>query len=93
MDFILALITVLLPVATGYALGRCRPALSALLVSLLSSLPLVLAFGLLVMALAGGEYAAPFGLAAAVVFGLVALLCGFGLGMVGHMLATRRASK
>lgn len=90
---ILALLALLLPVVAGVLLARARPQLGAPFAALLASLPLLLAFALLALSLQSGGEKAPFGLAAVLVFGTIALLCGFGLGMVGHMLGLRSARK
>lgn len=87
---ILAVLAFLSSVATGFALARRKPALSAPLAALVSAVPLLLAFGILAAFLTTLAQQAPFGVAALLVFGLVTLLCGFGLGMVGHMLGARR---
>jgi hypothetical protein len=79
-----------LPVLAGLALARLRPAMAAPFAASLSAVPLLVAFGVLVSALQASGSVAPFGLLAVVVFGTMALLCGFGLGMVGHMLGSRR---
>lgn len=77
-------------VGTGYALARQKPAMAAPLAALLASVPLLLAYAGLTVFLKSIAQQAPFGLAALLVFGLICLLCGFGLGMVGHMLGSRR---
>lgn len=87
---ILAILAFGASVATGFALARLKPALSAPLAALLAAVPLLLAFGVLALFLATLAQQAPFGMAALAVFGLICLLCGFGLGMVGHMLGARR---
>jgi hypothetical protein len=79
-----------LPVLTGFVIARLRPAMPAPFVAMLSAGPLLVAYGLLIAYLISGGVSAPFGLAAVAVFGTMALLCGFGLGMVGHLLGNRR---
>jgi len=79
-----------LPVLAGLTLARLRPAMAAPFAASLASVPLLVAFGVLVATLQANDTVAPFGLLAVVVFGTMALLCGFGLGMVGHMLGSRR---
>lgn len=79
-----------LPVLAGFLLARHRPAMPAPFAAIVSAIPLLAAFGLLVGYLQGSGTTAPFGLAAILVFGTICLLCGFGLGMVGHMLGNRR---
>ena len=93
MAALLVLIALVLPVAAGFVLARKRPTMPAFTASLVASLPLLAIFGLLVADFATGDAEAPFGLAAALVFGTMALLCGFGLGMVGHMLGQKRPEK
>ena len=83
------LITFLAGVAWAWS-ARQKPALAAPLAALLASVPLLLAYAGLVVFLKSIAQQAPFGLAALLVFGLICLLCGFGLGMVGHMLGARR---
>ncbi|MFC3097588.1 hypothetical protein [Alteraurantiacibacter palmitatis] len=91
MAALLILLALAMPVAAGFALARKRPAMAAFTAALLASLPLLAVFALLVASFVSSGNAAPFGVAAALVFGVMALLCGFGLGMVGHMLGQRRA--
>ncbi len=79
-----------LPVLAGFGLARHRPAMPAHFAAIISAVPLLAAFGLLIGLLQGSGTAAPFELAAILVFGTICLLCGFGLGMVGHMLGNRR---
>jgi hypothetical protein len=79
-----------LPLLAGFALARLRPAMPAPFAAMLAALPMLAAFGLLVAVLQASSSVAPFGVLAVVVFGTMALLCGFGLGMVGHMLGARR---
>jgi hypothetical protein len=86
---ILAILAFGTSVATGFALARLKPAMSAPLAALLASVPLLLAFGVLALFLTTLAQQAPFGMAALLVFGLICLLCGFGLGMVGHMFGAR----
>jgi amino acid permease len=91
-SLILLALALLSSVATGFALARVRPALAPPLAALLAAIPLVAAFGILAAFLSTLAQQAPLGLAALLVFGLICLLCGFGLGMVGHMLGSRRNS-
>lgn len=80
-------------VAAGYWLARRKPSLAAPLAALLAAVPLLLAFGVLVYFLTTLAQQAPFGLAALLVFSLICLLCGFGLGMVGHLLGQKAGSR
>ncbi|MCL6251829.1 hypothetical protein M3P36_12355 [Altererythrobacter sp. KTW20L] len=79
-----------LPLLAGFAFARLRPAMPAPFAAMLAAVPMLAAFGLLVAVLHASDSAAPFGTLAVVVFGSMALLCGFGLGMVGHLLGARR---
>lgn len=90
MGLTLALIAFALPVLAGFAIARLRPAMPAPFVAMLSAAPLLGAYGLFIAYLLSGGVSAPFGIAAAAVFGTMVLLCGFGLGMVGHLLGNRR---
>lgn len=87
---LLALLAFLASALTGFLLARLKPTLASPLAALLASIPLLLTFGVLAAFLNAMAQQAPFGLAALLVFGLICLLCGFGLGMVGHMLGSRR---
>lgn len=91
LTLLLCLLALSLPIFTGFGMARARPDTSAPVAALLASVPLLLAFLALAWSLqAGGEKAA-YGLAAVLVFGTMALLCGFGLGMLGHTFGTRRS--
>jgi hypothetical protein len=92
MHFALILLAVAfaLPVLAGYGMARLRPTMAPPIAALLAAIPLLAAFGILAAFLLTLAQQAPFGMAALVVFGMIFLLCGFGLGMVGHMLGMRR---
>lgn len=79
-----------LPLLAGFGLARLRPAMPAPFAALLAAVPMLAAFALLVAMLWASGSVAPFGVLAVAVFGTMALLCGFGLGMVGHLLGSRR---
>ncbi|MFC3101104.1 hypothetical protein [Altererythrobacter lauratis] len=89
MAALMILLALCLPVGAGFWLARKRPAMPAFTAALLASLPLMAVFGLLVASFVSSGNSAPFGVAAALVFGTMALLCGFGLGMVGHKMGQR----
>ena len=85
---ILLALTFSLPVATGFALARRRH-LAPAKAALLASVPMVAAFLALAAYLGSTEQAAPYWLAALVIFGLISLLIGFGLGMLGHAIGSQ----
>lgn len=78
-----------LPVLAGFALTRKHPRLAAWKIAALGALPMVLCFCALVAYLASSGIDAPYGLASAMVFGVMAALVGFGLGMVGQAIASK----
>ena len=90
MQLLLFLLVLLLPVIAGFAIARALPATGAPVAALLASTPLLLAFVALAWWLLTAGEQAPYGFAAVIVFGTMALLCGFGLGMLGHMFGARR---
>ena len=79
-----------LPMLAGFGIARLRPAIPAPFAAMFAAVPMLAAFSLLVALLQASGNVAPFGFLAVAVFGTMALLCGFGLGMVGHMLGARR---
>jgi hypothetical protein len=82
-----------LPVAVGFVMARRRPVSGPFVASGLAALPAGAIFLIVAFSLRATADAAPYWAWGLIVWGIVALLCGFGLGMVGHALGSKSRNK
>lgn len=78
-----------LPMLVGFVMARRKPEAGPFMASGLASLPAGAIFLVAAFFLRETADAAPYWAWALIVWGTVALLCGFGLGMVGHAMGTK----
>ncbi len=79
-----------LPVVVGLVMASRRPESGPFVASGLAALPTGVVFLFLAYSLRETAEAAPYWVWALIVWGIVALLCGFGLGMVGHAMGSKK---
>lgn len=91
LDLATILIAFALPVLCGFVLARKVPAMPGFRAGMWSMLPMLAAFCLFALVLAGTvSGTSAFALPALAVFGVVAATMGFGLGFFGHSLGRRK---
>lgn len=104
VELLISVLVFALPLFTGFVLARKKPDWGPFRVSLLSSLPMGVLFligGLLLPFTVNTQPCAespcpdpaPLYFWAMMIWGLIALLVGFGLGMVGHALGAKKHKK
>ncbi|TIX50293.1 hypothetical protein [Alteraurantiacibacter aquimixticola] len=105
LPFLLIALAFAAPLALAYVLASRTPGTNPFTVAGIAALPMGVTFLLFALWLQSTVRAepcvagqactdpTPFGLAALLVWGIVALLCGFGMGMVGHALGSKRHRK
>jgi hypothetical protein len=82
-----------LPVVVGFAMARRKPEAGPFVASGLAALPAGVMFLVTAFQLRESAGSAPYWAWALIVWGTVALLCGFGMGMVGHAMGSKRRNK
>ena len=104
IEWVLPILAFVLPLLTGFILARKKPDWGPFRISFLSSLPIGIIFfvGAILVRLSIEAPAcaeppcanpAPLYFWALLIWGIIALLCGFGLGMVGHALGAKKRAK
>ncbi len=82
-----------LPVVVGFVMARRKPEAGPFVASGLASLPTGTIFFVAAYSLRETADAAPYWAWALILWGTVSLLCGFGLGMFGHAVGSKRQGK